>query len=533
METTDVYSEAGVSNQGLRSLLRTPDRRAWPVAGLALAVIAVALALPKDLNLTIALLGVFAVGIPALWLLWREPAVMVGLLLFLNAGFIPASLLDVRLGFGGLDMIDLGLLALIVVLGLRQALQRRLSIPWWSVSGPLLLFVALAFLSAMYALLLRQVAPNYTFSELRPIIYYLAFFAAAWSIRERRQVVIVLASMFLIANLVAAVIILQQFSGLDHPLIESVMTGGGRTWLLWSVPGISSGFGSVRVVPAGHVLMYSTCLVAFCCMLYRKLRTAWRLFCAAEFIFLNVGLLLTYTRAQWISEAVAVILVMTVLLILSRHHIIPLLLMGVLALVLALSVLGLSPASPNSNVSELTTSNPILARLSTIFTPDETLDTGSLQWRVFENEEAVQSISASPITGVGLGNEYRGATLLRQRETVGNLRFARFIHSAYFYIAVKMGLPALVVFAWLCLAFLISGWRIYQRLPEGYGKPVALAMLASFVGLLLWSNTQPNFILVEGTLFVGIMMGMLAALEHIHQVKEARANVGVSLEPAL
>jgi FtsH-binding integral membrane protein len=113
--------------------------------------------------------------------------------------------------------------------------------------------------------------------------------------------------------------------------------------------------------------------------------------------------------------------------------------------------------------------------------------------------------------GVGLGNDYRGATLLRQRESVGDLRFARFIHNAYLYIAAKMGGFAILVFGWLCIAFLIGGWRVYRKAQPGIWQPIILAMLVSFAGILFWSNTQPNFMVVEGTLFIGVLMGLVAA----------------------
>jgi hypothetical protein len=76
-------------------------------------------------------------------------------------------------------------------------------------------------------------------------------------------------------------------------------------------------------------------------------------------------------------------------------------------------------------------------------------------------------------------------------------------------MSVKMGLPGLLVFLWVCVAFLVGGWRIYRSMQHGYWKPITLAMLSSFTGLLFWSNTQPNFNLVEGTLFVGVMIGIV------------------------
>lgn len=469
---------------------------------------ALLLALPR-LDLVLIVLAAVSVGIPIAWLIWRQPVVILALLLVLNASFIPSSALDVRLGFGGLDLTDLLLLGLIGVMAFRAFLERRLYLPWWPVSGLLLLYLGFALFSTVYAVAYRNTALNFVFTELRPIIYLLSFFAVAWSVTRARDLIFLLAVLFAIADLVAVIIIVQQFLGLHNPLLGSVMEGGGRTWLLWPVAGRSSGFGSVRVIPAAHVLTYVMSVVAFTCLLQTGRSFLWRAFFAAQVVFLTVGLVLTYTRAEWIASAVAITLALIVTTFVLRHRTVAYVLIGVFALLVGLSLVGASPLSQTAGLAS--SDNPLMSRFLTIFNPDETLDTSSLQWRVFENGEGAASIADTPIFGVGLGGEYRSATLLRQRETVGNLRFARFIHNAYLYIAIKMGLPALAVFLWFCLAFLASGWRGYLRMPEGVWKPVTLAMLVSFVGLLLWSNTQPNFMLMEATLFIGAMGGVVAA----------------------
>jgi hypothetical protein len=501
------------NDQSTQFSFKTPQgKRLLMAVGIviaALALVSVLVALPGDLDGTLAVLALLVVGLPMIWLIWREPVFGLIGIVFLNASFLPASALDLRVGFGGLDLIDLGLLGLLGVLVIRQWRAGKLVFPWWRVSAPLLLFIAIALFSTLYALFYRQVDANFAFSELRPLIYLLTFFATAWAITQRKQLLLLIAALFIVADLVVGVVLWQQFLGLDNPLIPSVMAGPGRTWLLWSVPGLVAGFGAVRVVPAGHVLTFTMSIVAFCGFLYSRLSWRWRALFAGQFLFLSLGLLLTYTRAQWIASAIAVLLALGAYMVLHRRRVFSIALVGLTLILVGLGVLGAS--SIGEFLSQSSDANPLLVRLASIFTPDQTLDTSSLQWRLFENDVAVQSIDQNPWLGVGLGNEYRGATLLRQRELIGDLRFTRFIHNAYLYIAAKMGLPALAVFAWLCLAFLISGWRSYRWMQPGIWQPIILAMLASFVGVLFWSNTQPNFMVEEGALFIGVLMGLVAA----------------------
>jgi O-antigen ligase len=248
-------------------------------------------------------------------------------------------------------------------------------------------------------------------------------------------------------------------------------------------------------------------IVAFCGLLFPHLRWRWRVLFAGQFLLINLGLLLTYTRAQWIASGIAILFALGAFMIVHRRRAFAFVIVAITVILVGAGIYGAS----NINLTQSSDANPLLVRLVSIFTPDQTLDTNSLQWRIFENDAAMQSVLKNPILGVGLGNEYRGVTLLRQREVLGDLRFTRFIHNAYLYIAVKLGIPALIVFGWMCLAFLINGWRSYRRMRPGIWQAVTLAMLAGFVGLLFWSNTQPNFMVGEGTLFIGVLMGLVAA----------------------
>src|SRR5512142_1722570 len=64
-----------------------------------LAVVGGVLALPASSNGILAVVALIAFGVPALWLVWRAPVLCLIALIFLNASFLPASALDVRVEF--------------------------------------------------------------------------------------------------------------------------------------------------------------------------------------------------------------------------------------------------------------------------------------------------------------------------------------------------------------------------------------------------------------------------------------------------
>src|SRR5262249_11747898 len=124
-------------------------------------------------------------------------------------------------------------------------------------------------------------------------------------------------------------------------------------------------------------------------------------------------------------------------------------------------------------------------RATSIFTPQETLDSASLQWRLFEDEEALKSIMKHPIVGVRLGNADRDITLLQgeARGWWGTLasgsygRFTRYVHNSYLYVTVKMGLTGILALGWFFVSFLIQGWRLYKALPDSHFKRLILVIL--------------------------------------------------------
>jgi len=457
-------------------------------------------------------LASIGLGLPLLWLAWRRAEFGLLAVVFLSASFIRPDIVDIRLPVGGLDLRDLAFLGMLGI-GIGQRLQaKELSMPWWPVAAPLLAFLGVATFSSLYAVLYQRVEPNWAFGELRPLFYYTLFFVTAWTIREPRQIITLLIGLFVLADITAAMIILHQFLGVDHPALKAV------TGSVWHVEKMGSGgFGTIRIVPPGHVLTLIMMVVAFCLMVYSKLSPRLRIVLAIQFLFLNAGLLLTYTRAQWIAAAIAFLLIALFMPRADKTQFVRYALGAVLVLVLIYSLFGGEIQSSTRNLAFL---DSLKERAMSIFTPEETLQSWSLQWRVFETEEALRSIDEQPVLGVGLGNAYRDVTLLRGEARSGQLRFTRFVHNSYLYMAVKMGVIGLIGFAWFYLSLLGNGWFAYARRFDGYYRRIALALLTCLCGLLSWSITEPHFMQLQSTIVVGLVSGLLASMLRINQMQK-------------
>lgn len=499
------------------------------VATLLAAIVLSSAAFYYATNITTTMIAYAAIGVVALWLIWTRPEFGLLILMFLAASFIPPKAIDLRLPVGGLDLRDLTLLCLLGMAVLKGVKARKLAIPWWPIGGLLLAYFVVAIFSALYAVLYLDVDPTWTLSELRSVIYLSVFFVTAWLITKPKQFSIVLIGLFCLADLTAAIILVQQFLGRNSPLLSAMLGNGWYLRLVGDTGDTGSDFGTVRVVPPNIILMFMMMVVAFAILVYPRVSRWQRVFCLCQLTCLGLATLFTYTRAQWIATVIAIGLV-TALLPLAEKTRLGRYLAGILLVAAVVFVMFGTVIEQATNSGNFI--NNVVARADSIFTPEQTLASSSLQWRIFENGEALKSIALHPVLGVGLGNAYREVTLLQYEDRRFYFRKTRFVHNSYLYIAVKMGVSGLGVFLLFCTGFLIRGWKAYRRMPEGQMKRITLALLASFVGLLVWSNTQMHFLSVESTAVVGLMVGLVGSLCFMTNTDTIRTQPAISTAKA-
>jgi O-antigen ligase len=120
---------------------------------------------------------------------------------------------------------------------------------------------------------------------------------------------------------------------------------------------------------------------------------------------------------------------------------------------------------------------------------DEGGNKTSFGWRKLENQTAVQRIIQSPLVGIGLGGEYRNWIY----EVRNFTEHTRYVHNSYYFIALKVGLPALSL---LLVLIARRWWLAFRRRHEfrRNGNAVAVAAVASVVALLGLSVTQPELV---------------------------------------
>jgi O-antigen ligase len=482
---------------------------------LGLGVLAAALYLaPKPATLGLVLLGL---GFPIVFLLWRRPEFGLLALIFLTGSFIPANIVDVRFPIaGGLDLRDMTLIGLFGFVFLRELARGTLTVPWWSVGGPLLLFLILVVFSTFYALFFEHVESNWALGDLRILSLYTTFYITLWSIKRPVQLKMLLLGLFIIADLTTVIVYIQQFFGAGNPILQAmIMT---RDWRVYQETG------GVRVVPAGQVLMHFMWFVALGVLVFARPNRRLRAFGVMQFLFIGGGHLLTYMRAQWAAAIIGLGLAIIILVPRYKQHLAK-------AVFIVSGIVLLSVVMISSGMLSEVSATPFVAgisnRFGSLFAPIEIAESGSLKWRDFEIEKALQAINKHPLTGLGLGNRYRNLTTY-QGEALGWLtqgsiatgrvsRFTRYVHNSYVSIAVKMGIPGLIALLWFCAAALFKGFQAYREMPDSEYKGVVLGILVAFAGLFAWCYYHAHLIKAESTGTIGLMVALVGTIAYMQR----------------
>jgi len=486
----------------------------WSVGACALACLSLALASYLAPTAVVPVLGAFALGAPLLWLSWTHPELCLLGLLCLTAGLLRGADLYIPLPLGGLYPNDVALLGLLALLAVRALVTGGLRVDWWPVNRALLVFLGLVLASLVYATRFREVELRQALNELRPLAYYSLSILTVMAITRRRQRIALVVGLFVLADVIGAALFLQQFAGAGSFLLPGMadwqVDAVGATGITGEPSGTpGQGFGFVRVVPPAHLLLFILSVLGFVWASASGLRRSIRVLCAAQFVFLNAAMLLTYTRAQWIASVISLAIVVVLLPRAVRARLMGYGLVGVATALLGVGLVGAGIQPP----IEVPAFGAIISRATSTLSPDQTFNSSSLQWRGFEIEAALQSLVNAP-QGVGLGNAYRPVTTFGGEAAgyQGAEPLNRFVHNSYLYIAVKVGVLGLAAFLWFCLAFVTNGWRVFRRLADGPDRWLMLAMLAAFVGIMQWSFTEANFMQTGSTVVIGLMIGLAGTL---------------------
>ena len=127
---------------------------------------------------------------------------------------------------------------------------------------------------------------------------------------------------------------------------------------------------------------------------------------------------------------------------------------------------------------------------------------GSFGWRRLENREALNQIERRPLTGVGIGGDYKNTVSTRGTFAIETT----YIHNAYLYYPLKMGVHAtLVPFAFM-LGFALVCLQFVKRWGWGADRGLLAAVVGGFAVPVITSWTQPEWAAPQGIAALCLLM---------------------------
>lgn len=450
-------------------------------------------------------LGIMCVLFPSLWVLGilvavlflfatlKRPEIALVGILVATSSMIFEDLLP-TLSAGGLslhipDFLLLGLLGFIVIRWLVDPDFKLLHTP---LDFPLIIFFSVTLISTTIALLQSTVDSEFARRMIRILAYYLTFFVVTNLVRNRRQLNFLLNSLFLLASLVAVVMVAQYILGSSVTLLP------GRVEVL-NTQGVN--YNDVtRILPPGLSIVLVVFITLFCVLLMEK-QTKFVWLKLIQFGLLGMALLFTFLRSYW---GVIIIAFSLLIIVLKRYERQKLLNWGIGLLLLAAMSIIIISNTQNSKVNGLV--NASLDRINTLFEPETYQgQDSSLNWRNIENRYAITQIIAHPFLGSGMGSVYRPYDP-RLDNPGDDLR--TFIHNGHLRILLDSGIVGYFSFIALSVVFLIRGFRYWKSILDDKMKGVVLGFTLVYLAILIAAIVNSIFTQWNWAPVIGIMMGI-------------------------
>jgi hypothetical protein len=127
----------------------------------------------------------------------------------------------------------------------------------------------------------------------------------------------------------------------------------------------------------------------------------------------------------------------------------------------------------------------------------------SFGWRLRENEAALDRIEHNPLTGVGVGGEYKQTS-----SSDGFDQETTYIHNGYLYFPLKMGIFAAFIPFVFIYTFVITVRQGNARHPKTGDPALVAALSGAFAVPVFTSITQPEWAATQGVAAFAILFGL-------------------------
>jgi hypothetical protein len=369
-------------------------------------------------------------------------------------------------------------LLLVLLFGVA-ALHRLASGRRWIVvplQAPVLTLCAVGAARVALGSALGDGIPLEMIQEYRVLLYYAVALLMPNILRTRRALRRFVMACFVLAVLAAANLVVRTV--LNPP--SAGMTEGEIYYALAELAGGS-----------GNILVYWALCCCISLLIVERMRATYAALLVAYLVYFG----LMFHRHMYLGAAFAAA---AVALLSGRLHRNSVLRLGAVVVCVGL-VVGLVALSGGPAVERyITLTVHRVESLKGIAGTDTVSD------RMIENKHALEQMRANPAVGLGFAKRYRPS--LYGAEDTG-----RFIHNAYFWFVLRMGVLGLAAFVWMAARFLRRTLRDWSGIEDRFLRAVALGSVVAFMGLALMNLGAPYFVQNWGTAAVAMAFGAAEA----------------------
>ena len=469
----------------LRAVAVTLEKSAVPLLVLGTLAIGAAAGLSAT-SLPLRRLALL-VALPVLLIAIYAPQLAILLMVLLGATLFDPSAVANVFRLSAVELCLVLLLGLVVIRALsnaRQGYNVRTPLDW----PLLLLFVAstVALFNAKY------IFESFHYMKSVPIwrtlFNFMVFFAVTQLIRNRRQLMILVVGMFVLATLVALLMVAQQIVGPSANFIPDQQGVG-----IVSVLGQRQD-GVMRVAFPGAAMVFVMLLPAFMLFITPGFLEGRKRLVLFPVLLFPLAILFTFTRGLWLGIVLSSIVFVIFTRTESKRFV---LLLAILIVGTSLLLPMVSHYFPRADrIAEA-----VSLRAGSLFAGSELEYDSSTQWRIRENELALAKIMENPIWGVGLGGDYRP----RWHDGDG---LTHYVHNGFLFLLLQIGLVGLVPFLWLSLVFVIRGFHYWRTITDPVLRGLVMGFSLSYIAVLYASISSPRLLEPNFVLLMGIMLGV-------------------------
>jgi O-antigen ligase len=270
---------------------------------------------------------------------------------------------------------------------------------------------------------------------------------------------------------------------------------------------LGEGLGVLRIAPPGQTLILISFITSICFVINQRGKS---FFSSGYFylaMLLGAGLALTFVRTYLIAILLCIGTLMVLATAEERRRLLALLATSAAILLLVVAV----SWGINGKLSDTLYALP--QRYLTLLAGNDLIESGSLSDRRLENRYAMEQIRMHPVSGIGLGNDYR-PPMYGPEDTI-----TYYVHNAYLWLIMDMGIPGFILFMCFYIGFLIRAIKNFKKVKDKFLKPVITGSMLAGIAMLPMAFVIPLFMEWHSIVVIAIFIGLSESVA-MHARKE-------------